>query len=71
MTELLEVKNTMSSLEIAELTGKRHDVILHDTRNLLSQDVNAHNFVEVEYLTKKGCLIHTETASSNYKYKPV
>lgn len=36
MTELLEVKNTMSSLEIAELTGKRHDVILHDTRNLLS-----------------------------------
>lgn len=27
MTELLEVKNTMSSLEIAELTGKRHDAI--------------------------------------------
>ena len=59
----------MSSLEIAELTGKRHDAILRDIRNLLSQGVNAHNFVAVEYtdkkgenrpcynLTKKGCLI--------------
>ena len=59
----------MSSLEIAELTSKRHDAILRDIRNLLNQGVNAHNFVEVEYtdkkgekrpcfnLTKKGCLI--------------
>ena len=59
----------MSSLEIAELTSKRHDSILRDIRNLLNQGVNAHNFVEVEYtdkkgekrpcfnLTKKGCLI--------------
>lgn len=54
MTELLEVKSTMSSLEIAELTGKRHDAILRDIRNLLSQGINAHNFVEVEYLDKKG-----------------
>ena len=62
-------KRTISSLEIAELTGKRHDAILRDIRNLLNQGVNAHNFVEVEYtdkkgekrpcyeLTKKGCLI--------------
>ena len=69
MTELLEVKSTMSSLEIAELTGKRHDAILRDIRNLLSQGVAAHNFVETSYkdksnksnpcynLTKKGCLI--------------
>ncbi len=69
MTELLEVKSTMSSLEISELTGKRHDVILRDIRNLLSQGVAAHNFVETSYtdksnrqspcynLTKKGCLI--------------
>lgn len=59
----------MSSLQIAELTGKRHDAILRDIRNLLEQGVNAHNFVAVEYtdakgekrpcynLTKKGCLI--------------
>lgn len=45
---------TMSSLQIAELTGKRHDAILRDIRNLLEQGVNAHNFVEVEYTDKKG-----------------
>ncbi|MDC2304428.1 Rha family transcriptional regulator, partial [Bacteroides stercoris] len=54
MNNLILSKSTMSSLEIAELTGKRHDAILRDIRNLLSQGVNAHNFVEVEYLDKKG-----------------
>lgn len=29
-------KRTISSLEIAELTGKRHDAILRDIRNLLN-----------------------------------
>ena len=69
MTDLILHKETMSSLEIARLTEKRHDAILRDIRNLLNQGVNAHNFVEVEYtdkkgekrpcyeLTKKGCLI--------------
>ena len=59
----------MTSLEIAEVTGKRHDAVLRDIRNLLSQGVDAHNFVETSYidksnrqqkcfsLTKKGCLI--------------
>ena len=59
----------MTSLEIAEVTGKRHDSILRDIRNILSQGVDAHNFVETSYtdksnrqqkcytLTKKGCLI--------------
>ena len=59
----------MTSLEIAEITGKRHDSVLRDIRNLLSRGVNAHNFVETSYtdksnrqspcysLTKKGCLI--------------
>lgn len=53
MTDLILYKETMSSLEIAELTGKRHDAILRDIRNLLNQGVNAHNFVEVEYTNKK------------------
>lgn len=64
---------TMSSLQIAELTGKRHDAILRDIRNLLEQGVQAHNFVELfnirqlpnggskqepfYQLTKTGCLI--------------
>ena len=69
MTELLEVKSTMSSIEIAELTGKRHADIMRDIRNLLEQGVNERNFALVDYadkkgekrpcynLTKKGCLI--------------
>ena len=59
----------MTSLEIAELTGKRHDSVLRDIRNILAQGVDAHNFVETSYtdksnrqnkcyeLSKKGCLI--------------
>lgn len=63
----------MSSLQIAEITNKRHDAVLRDIRSLLEQGVQAHNFVESHYeqtlptggkkqvpcyqLTKKGCLI--------------
>lgn len=56
MTDIITITQaqTMSSLQIAELTGKRHDAILRDIRNLLEQGVNAHNFVEVEYIDKKG-----------------
>ena len=69
MTDLIIKNETMTSLEIAEVTGKRHDSILRDIRNILSQGVDAHNFVETYYtdksnrqqkcytLTKKGCLI--------------
>lgn len=69
MATLIHETDRMSSLEIAELTGKRHDAILRDIRNLLRQGVSAHNFVETSYkdksnrqspcfeLTKKGCLI--------------
>ena len=66
---LPEKGKTISSLEIAEITGKRHDAILRDIRNLLKQGVDAHNFVETYYtdksnrqkpcfqLTKKGSLV--------------
>lgn len=72
-TSLVVVTQSMSSLQIAEVTGKRHDAILRDIRKLLEQGVQAHNFVESHYeqilptggkkqipcfqLTKKGCLI--------------
>lgn len=68
MEEIIK-KETMTSIEIAEVTEKRHDSVLRDIRNLLSQGVDAHNFVETFYidksnrqqkcfsLTKKGCLI--------------
>lgn len=66
-------KETMTSLEIAEITGKNHSHIMRDIRNLLSQGVSESNFGLSSYkqaqpnggtknvpcyeLTKKGCLI--------------
>lgn len=69
MEELVPNQKGMTSLQIAEVTGKRHDAILRDIRNLLKQGVAVHNFVETSYtdksnrqspcfnLTPKGCLI--------------
>lgn len=44
----------MSSLEIAELTGKQHAHIMRDIRTLLDQGVNESNFGLVDYIDKKG-----------------
>lgn len=62
-------KETMTSLEIAEVTGKQHQHVLRDIDSLLAQGVDASNFGLTSYtdksnrqqryysLTKKGCLI--------------
>lgn len=64
------IKNeTMTSLEIAEVTGKQHQHVLRDIDALLAQGLDASNFGLTSYkdksnreqrcyqLTKKGCLI--------------
>ena len=72
-TILSMVKETMTSLEIAEITGKNHAHVMRDIRNLLAQGVSESNFGLSYYeqpqpnggikktacyvLTKKGTLI--------------
>lgn len=62
-------KETMTSLEIAEVIGKQHAHVMRDIRSLLERGCDKSNFGLVEYkdkkgeerpmyqLTKKGCLI--------------
>lgn len=69
MNEIIITQETMSSLQIAELTGKQHAHIMRDIRTLLEQGVAESNFGLGSYsdannqnrpcynLTKKGCLI--------------
>ena len=63
-----QTEQTITSLEVAELTGKQHKHIMRDIRNLLDQGVAQSNFGPGSYkdaqnqerpmflLTKKGCL---------------
>lgn len=73
MEDLILSKQTMSSIEISELTGKEHKHVMRDIRVLLGQGVHQSNFglmfritklgngaerKDPYYeLTKKGCLI--------------
>lgn len=73
MEDLILSKQTMSSIEISELTGKEHKHVMRDIRVLLCQGVHQSNFglmfritklgngaerKDPYYeLTKKGCLI--------------
>ena len=66
-------KDGMTSLEIADVTGRPHYQVMRDIRNLLEQGVSQYNFVLSSYqqpqpnggykevpmyhLTPKGCLI--------------
>lgn len=57
MEELISnCEERMSSLEIAEITGKGHFTVMRDIRNLIDnlKDINGYNFVCVEYRDKKG-----------------
>lgn len=57
LVTLINDRPSTTSLAIAEYFEKRHDAVLRDIRNLISEcpdDFNAHNFVEVDYTDAKG-----------------
>lgn len=67
--DTINANETMTSLQIAEITGKLHKNVLMDIRTLIGQGVGELNFKPSSYrseqnkelpmyeLTKKGCLI--------------
>lgn len=69
MTELVTKNEIMTSLQIAEITGKEHRNITRDIDALIEQGLDVLNFEQTYYfdksnrrqrmyqLTKKGCLI--------------
>ncbi len=71
MNELMTIENkeTITSREVAELTGKEHRSVMRDIRVILEQGVGQSNFVQSSYtnsqnkkqpmytMTKKGALI--------------
>ena len=69
MTQIINKNKvqTMTSLEIAELTGKQHKDVMKAIRNMKPAwlKVNGRKFALVEYLEKKGelrsCYLLTKT----------
>lgn len=82
MNELIKIE-TMTSVQIAEVTGKRHADVLRDIRNLVEQldDEGKRNFALADYrdeqgkkrpmfeLTKKGCLCLASGYDANLRMK--
>ena len=79
----VHTEQTITSLEVAELTGKNHKDVLRDIRNILSQldENNQRNFAPVKYtdakgeerpmfnLTKEGCLCLVSGYDANLRMK--
>lgn len=83
MNDLIKSQEIMTSLQIAEVTGKRHSDVLRDIRNLVEQldDGDQRNFALVEYtdgkgekrpmfeIAKKGCLCLASGYDANLRMK--
>lgn len=83
MSVTTQTEQTITSLEVAELTGKRHAHIMRDIRNIISRidGINQSNFGLVKYkddkgeerpmyrLTKEGCLCLVSGYDANLRMK--
>lgn len=79
----VQTEQTITSLEVAELTGKEHKNVVRDIRNILSQldEITELNFELSEYkdstgrilpcyrLTKEGCLCLVSGYDANLRMK--
>ena len=79
----VQTEQTITSLEVAELTGKNHKEVLRDIRNIIAQmdEINQRNFAPVKYkdakgeerpmfnLTKEGCLCLVSGYDANLRMK--
>ena len=79
----VQTEQTITSLEVAELTGKEHNHIMRDIRNILSQldEISQSNFGPSTYtsdrgkeypmylLTKEGCLCLVSGYDANLRMK--
>lgn len=46
-----QLENTLTSLEVAEMVGRRHDQVIRDIRKIIEQ-LNDHKNVDVDYFTE-------------------
>ena len=79
----VQTEQTITSLEVAELTGKEHKNIIRDIRNIIAQmdEINQRNFEPISYtdsrnreqacyrLTKEGCLCLVSGYDANLRMK--
>ena len=67
VSDTITAKETMTSVEVAEITGKEHDKVCRDIDNLLEQGVSPANFGESNYTNDRGktyrCYILTKKGS--------
>lgn len=62
MTELIKIQNTMSSVQIAELTGKQHAHVMRDIRNMIDN-------LQQSNQSTSGCVNYSSYVIKEDSYK--
>ena len=62
MTDLIKIQNTMSSVQIAELTGKQHAHVMRDIRNMIDN-------LQQSNQSTSGCVNYSSYVIKEDSYK--